>query len=326
MKKQKIVIAGGSGFIGQALIEYFGSENQIVVLTREIPGEKTNACRYIGKVENHANVRFVKWDGVTPDHWQTELEESDVLINLAGKTVNCRYTEKNKSGIFSSRINATKVLGLAVQHCVRPPKLWINAASATIYRHADDHPQDEYNGEYKNDFSVQVCKLWEKTFFDQRTPFTRKIALRMAITLGTGGVMIPYFNMLKFGLGGRQGSGEQMYSWIHIEDTCRMIDWIWKNEQLEGIFNCSSPEPVTNKFFMDCLRKVTNTNFSIPAPEWLLKLGAKLIGTETELILKSRWVIPTKIIESGFTFKYEHLESAFKNLVSTQPKKMYKLL
>jgi hypothetical protein len=176
-----------------------------------------------------------------------------------------------------------------------------------------------------NDFSIQVCKLWEKTFFEMRTPFTRKIGLRMAITLGSGGVMTPYFNLLKFGLGGRQGNGRQMYSWVHIEDTIRMIEWIFEHPELEGTYNCCSPNPVTNNAFMSTLRKFTGHKFGLPAFEWMLAIGAKLIGTETELILKSRWVVPTKILQTGFTFKYPLLENAFTDIINKTPRHNYHL-
>ncbi|MEP6677547.1 MAG: TIGR01777 family oxidoreductase, partial [Ferruginibacter sp.] len=258
--------------------------------------------------------------------WVKELEAADMLINLTGKTVNCRYTDKNKKVILNSRINAVKVLGLAFQQLVHPPKLWINAGSATIYRNALDRPQDEYTGEIENDFSVQVCKLWEKTFYDQRTPFTRKIELRMAVTIGDAGVMIPYFNLLKFKLGGRQGSGKQMYSWIHINDTCRMIDWIYTHENIEGTYNCCSPFPVTNNDFMKTLRKVTGHRIGLPAYKWMLEIGTRLIGSETELLLKSRWVVPTKIMETGFNFQYPLLKDAFEEIVSGTARKKYHLL
>lgn len=323
MKQKKIIIAGGSGFIGQALCNYFGSDNEIVLLTRKVK-EQSNAFgeKHINET---ANVREVKWDGITMGAWADEINGADVVINLAGKSVNCRYNEKNKKEIFDSRVNATKVIGLAVQQVTHPPKLWINAASATIYPHATDTARDESFINFSNDFSVQVCKLWEKTFYEQRTPFTRKVALRMAITLGEGGVMIPYFNLVKFGLGGRQGSGKQIYSWVHIEDTCRMIEWIYEHDELEGTFNCSSPNAVTNNVFMKTLREAAGIKFGLPAYEWMLKIGAALIGTETELILKSRWVIPTRILQTGFQFKYPLLKDAIENIINKTPRKRYHL-
>ncbi|HET9056127.1 MAG TPA: TIGR01777 family oxidoreductase [Chitinophagaceae bacterium] len=326
MKNKKIIIAGGTGFIGEELTRYFGKENEIVILTRKINNVKTNRNNYsVISTSDLLNVKYEQWDGKNLGEWAKSLEGSEIIINLAGKTVNCRYNEKNKQEIFDSRASTTKIIGEAIKNCTCPPKLWINVSSATIYRHAEDRPQDEYTGEFHNDFSVQVCQLWEKTFLEQSTPFTRKVVLRMAITLGAGGIMIPYFNLLKFGLGGQQGNGKQMYSWIHIEDTCRIIEWIYNHKELEGTFNCCSPNPVSNKIFMNILRKCTNTTFGLPSFEWMLKIGATLIGTETELILKSRWVIPTKILEPGFTFKYPLLENALTEIISKVPQKQYQL-
>ncbi len=326
MKNKKIVIAGGTGFIGQEMIKYFGAENEIIVLTRQTRRAQNNRNRQnILSGKDIERVKFVKWDGQTSGEWCSSLNGTDLLINLAGRTVNCRYTKKNKQEIFDSRTDAVKALGQAILSCKKPPAVWINASSATIYRHATDKPQDEYSGEFQNDFSVQVCQLWEKTFYEQITPATRKVALRMAITLGPGGVLIPYFNLLKFGLGGRQGSGKQMYSWVHIEDTCRMIEWVAEHEKLERTFNCCSPQPVTNQEFMRCLRKATGHYFGLPAFSWMLKIGAPLIGTETELVLKSRWVVPTKILETGFKFKYPLLENAFNDIINKVPRKQYHL-
>lgn len=247
MKNKKIIIAGGSGFIGEEMIRLFGKTNQLVILTRNVKVSNNNRNHYSGLTETDlTNTRFVEWNGKAVGDWKEELNNADIVINLAGKSVNCRYNEQNKRVILSSRTESTKVIGEAIQQITHPPDLWINASSATIYKHAIDKPQDEYTGEIKNDFSVQVCKQWEETFYGQHTAQTRKIALRMAITIGAGGVMLPYFNLLKFGLGGKQGNGKQMYSWIHIEDTCRIIDWLFDHKELKGTFNCSSPNPVTN--------------------------------------------------------------------------------
>jgi uncharacterized protein len=325
MKGKKIIIAGGTGFIGQEITNFFGKENEIVILTRAIKNGKTNAFG-INNIEGGLlKMRYVKWDGINLGDWAEELNGADMVINLAGKTVNCRYTEKNKKEIFDSRIHATKAIGLAIQNTTQPPKLWINATSATIYPHATDAPRDETFTPFADDFSVRVCKLWEKTFYEQRTAFTRKVALRMAITLGAGGVMTPYFNLLKFGLGGRQGNGRQMYSWVHITDTCRMMEWLYEHPQLEGTFNCVSPNAVTNREFMKTLQNSTSNIIALPAPEWMLSIGAKLIGTEPELILKSRWVLPTAILKTGFNFKYNLLKDAFTDIISKTPRKRYHL-
>ncbi|MEO5685579.1 MAG: TIGR01777 family oxidoreductase [Chitinophagaceae bacterium] len=326
MKNKKIVIVGGTGFIGQALAGCFGKDNTIIVISREsVNGHNNGYTHQLLLPAQGYNITYRRWDAEHQEkHWTSELEGADLVINLAGKSVNCRYTEKNKQEILSSRINPTKAIGEAIRNCTVPPKLWINAGSATIYRHATDRPQDEYNGEYADDFSVQVCRQWEKSFTDQRTAFTRKVVLRMAIALGNGGVMIPYFNLLKFGLGGRQGHGRQMYSWIHTDDICHMIEWIYEHKNIEGIYNCAAPNTVTNDFFMKTLRRITGHNFGLPAHKWMLTIGGWLIGTEKELLLKSRWVVPTKILETGFTFRFSKLEDAIEDIVRKTPWKKYR--
>ncbi len=327
MKNKKIVIAGGTGFIGQALARYFGKENKIVILSRQVSNTQNNAFNnHLLNPADGYNITYRRWDGLHLEkHWTLELEGVDLLINLAGKSVNCRYNEKNKQAIFDSRVNSTKLLGVAIKQCLKAPSLWINAASATIYRNAQDRPQDEYTGEMENDFSVQVCKLWEKTFYDQATPFTRKIALRTAITLGNGGVMMPYFTLLKFGLGGKQGSGKQMVSWVHITDVCRTIEWAFEHLAMQGTYNCAAPNPLTNYDFMKTLRQVTGHKIGLPAYEWMLDIGTRLIATEKELLLKSRWVLPAKLLETGFTFQFPHLEDAVKEIASKTARKKYHL-
>jgi len=240
--------------------------------------------------------------------------------------VNCRYNEKNKQAISDSRTTTTKLLGAAIHTLQHPPKRWINAGSATIYRHAEDRPMDEFTGEIQDDFSVQVCKQWEAAFNEINTPETRKAILRIAITLGTdGGVMIPYLKMVKFGLGGHQGSGRQLYSWIHITDVCSMMEWLYDNPDHEGVFNCSSPNPVSNKQFMQTVREAAGHSFGLPAASWMLSIGACLIGTEKELLLKSRWVVPTRALQAGFRFKYPQLQPAVKDIIAQLPERRYQL-
>jgi uncharacterized protein len=326
MNNQKIIIAGGTGFIGQAMAQYFGKENDIVILTRHLKNTANNAhgVNLLDK-NKQLRIKYVQCDGLRTGNWAAELNGAHLLVNLAGKSVNCRYNKKNKEEILRSRVDAVHALGAAIRECTQPPKCWINASSATIYRHATDHAQNEFNGEMHHNFSVEVCKAWEAALEAQRTPFTRKIALRMAINLGPGGILIPYFNLLKFGLGGKQGSGQQMYSWIHIEDTCRIINWLFENKEAEGVYNASSPNPVPNKEFMRLLRKATGYHFGLPAYTWMLKLGGWLIGTEPELVLKSRWVVPARLLQEGFTFKYPVLEDAFRQIIGELPKKQYHL-
>lgn len=313
MENKKIVIAGGTGFIGAGLIQHFGSNNDIIILTRH-------------PLANKGRVRYIQWDGATLQEWATQLENADLLINLAGKSVNCRYNERNKQEIFDSRTQTTAILGEAIRTLTHPPKLWINAASATIYRHAQDRPMDEFTGEMMNDFSVQVCKRWEAAFNDTTVPGTRKAILRIAVTLGPqGGVMTPYLNLVKFALGGQQGNGAQQFSWVHITDVCRMMEWLYENPELEGVFNCSAPNPVINRQFMQTMRKAAGHRFGLPAPAWMLALGARLIGTETELLLKSRWVVPTRALQAGFTFKFPYLQGALENIIGQLPRRRYHL-
>lgn len=314
MENKKIILAGGTGFIGQGLIKHFGEHNDIIVLTRH-------------PQVNHGRVKYVWWDGETLHGWELNLEKADLLINLAGKSVNCRYTEKNKQAIFDSRTASTRILGVAINTLQHPPKLWVNAGSATIYRHAQDRPMDEFTGEIQDDFSVQVCKRWEAAINDINTPHTRRAILRIAITLGPdGGVINPYLNMVKFGLGGHQGNGRQQYSWVHITDVCRMIAWLYEHPEQTGTFNCSAPNPISNRQFMQTLRKASGHSCGLPATSWMLSIGSCLVGTEKELLLKSRWVLPTRALQAGFTFKYAHIQQALENIIAQLPRRRYQLL
>ena len=293
---KKITIAGGTGFVGKYLTKKFLALGyQVASIARSNAG--------------------IPWDDT--EKIVEALENSDMLINLAGKSVNCRYNSRNKAEIFSSRTETTRILGEALLKCSNPPEIWINASTATIYRHADDRPMTESQGEIGTGFSVEVAKLWEKTFFDFHLPETRQVALRMAIVLGRdGGVMQPFKNLVRFGLGGIQGPGNQMFSWIHIEDVYRIILYIQSHRQLSGVFNCSAPESIQNRTFMRTFRNLMHVKMGLPAPAWLLEIGAVVIRTETELLLKSRWVIPERLLDEGFTFKFPTIGVALKNILN----------
>ncbi len=291
----KIVIAGGTGFVGKYLTGRFQQLGyRVIVISRQQQTIQWNSTKEI----------------------LDALENAVMLINLAGKSVDCRYNKKNKAEILKSRIETTETLGKALLNCGNPPQLWINASTATIYRHAEDRGMTERQGEIGSGFSVEVAKSWEQTFFSFPLPNTRQIALRMAIVLGkNGGVIKPFINLVRFGLGGKQGDGKQMFSWVHIEDLFRIILFLQSHKELEGIFNCSSPNPVDNKTLMKTFREILNVKIGLPSPRWLLEIGAAFIHTETELILKSRWVLPEKLIESGYAFKYPTLEAALENIL-----------
>jgi uncharacterized protein (TIGR01777 family) len=316
MKNKTIILAGGTGFIGQALAARWGRDNRIIILSRRESGASNNTYgRKPLRGEEGYSISYRHWDGRHVAEWGGD--PVDLVVNLAGRSVNCRYTARNRRAIFDSRTDATQAIGDAIRRLVVPPKLWINITSATIYRHAEDHPQDEYTGEIGEGFSVEVCKRWESCFFSQRTPFTRKIALRTAIALGDGGAVVPYLRLARFGLGGRQGNGRQRFSWVHVEDIAGAIEWLFDRPALEGVYNMSAPNPETNTCFMETLRRLTHTHIGLPAPAWFLQLGAWIAGTETELLLKSRWVVPAKLLETGFRFRYDHLETALEDIIKT---------
>ncbi|HEY8399679.1 MAG TPA: TIGR01777 family oxidoreductase [Cytophagaceae bacterium] len=305
--KNKVILAGGSGYLGSVLADYYKTKaKEVIILTR-------------GKSRREANIVFINWDGKTRGAWCEYLENADLLINLTGKNVNCRYSEKNKSEILNSRLDATNVLGEALSKCNNPPNLWIQCASATIYRYAEDRAMDEYSGEIGTGFSEMVCMQWEQAFERLQLPHIRKVVLRIGIVLGHSGGAYPRLrNLVKYGLGGKQGNGQQMVSWIHEDDVVSVIDWIDKNKEAEGVFNCTSPTPISNADFMAELRKSYNRRIGLPAPAWLLEAGAAIIGTETELILKSRWVLPARLLDMGYEFKYKRVVEAFGDLVEVK--------
>ena len=315
MKGKHIVLAGGTGFVGQEMAKYWSPDNKVTILTRNIKGAVDNS---FGKKLLPENVQQLQWDGKKIGDWAMLIDGCDILINLAGRSVNCRYNEKNRKEILNSRVDATRVLGKAVSLMQRPPGLFINVASATIYRHAEDRPQDETTGEIGTGFSVEVCKAWEAAMNEISMPRTRKVILRMAIVLGHGGVLVPYSWLARLGVGGRHGNGRQMFSWIHIDDVLSIVEWIFDKGFPEGTFNASSPAPVTNNVLMRTLRNVYHIPVGIPAPKWLLEVAARIQRTETELLLKSRWVVPARLQKEGYAFKFIKLEDALEDLLVEQ--------
>ena len=308
--KTKIILAGGSGFLGGVLAQYFSAHgNEIVILTRK-PTQRT------------ASIRGVLWDGETPGEWRKELEGARALINLAGVSVNCRYHARNRKRMLDSRLDSTRVLGEAVSRCTDPPPVWLNSSTATIYRHTFGPAWDEAGeiggcAEAKDIFSVHVATEWERVFNEASTPRTRKVALRSAMVLGhaKNSVLPNLLRLGRLGLGGSLAGGRQFVSWVHQEDFCRAVEWIREHENIRGAVNLAAPNPVTNGEFMATIRKVCRAPFGLPAPRWLLEIGAFCLRTETELIIKSRRVAPTRLLANGFTFLQPHLLPAIEQLV-----------
>lgn len=300
---KKLIIAAGTGFLGNVLINHFENKfAEIVVLTR-------------GKASTSKNIKYINWDAKNLSGWEKELEKADVLINLAGKSVDCRYTEQNKAEIISSRIDSTRILNQAVLQCENAPKHFINSSTATIYRHSEDKSMDEYSGEIGDNFSMNVAKEWEKVFYETETPNTIKTALRTSIVLGKkGGAFIPLKKLTQLGFGGKNGTGKQFISWIHEKDFARAIAFVIEKE-ISGNINIVSPNPIRNEDFTKKLQKAIGIPFGIPISKTLLTIGAKIIQTETELVLKSRNVIPKRLEENGFEFEFSDIDKTFKDLL-----------
>jgi uncharacterized protein len=303
MSMRKIVIAGGSGYLGSLLTRYFTNcTDQVTILTR-------------GKDHISQNVHFVNWDGKTTGAWVSVLENTDVVINLNGRSVDCRYTEENMKLIYSTRLESTEILGKAIQQCVKPPRIWINGGSATIYRHSLDKEMDEFTGEIGSGFSVDVCEKWEAIFNSMSVPHTRKVIIRMGIVIGKeGGPLKPLKMLARLGAGGKQGRGDQYFSWLHEADFVNSVEFLINKADASGTFNLTAPIPIANSHFMKVLRKAMGIPFGIPMPVWLLEFGAAIINTETELILKSRRVIPKRLLDAGYTFSYSTVEKALADL------------
>ncbi|MCI4669751.1 MAG: TIGR01777 family oxidoreductase [Bacteroidia bacterium] len=312
MVKKKIVIAGGTGFIGQYLSTYFNELGyEIVILSRQTR-------------EAQDNINYLQWDGKTLGEWKNSLEGAEALINLAGKSVNCRYTEENKKAILSSRIDSTKVLGQAVAACEIPPKVWLNSSTATIYRHSEAKEMTEEDPIHPENFSENVAQSWEDCFFSFELLPIRQVAMRISIVLGDGSALKPLIKLCRVGLGGAQGKGTQYVSWLHIHDLARMVEYFIHDEGAKGIYNCTSPIPVPNSIFMAELRKSLKTPFGLPAYRWMLEVGAFFLQTEAELILKSRRVIPKRLLEEGFTLTYENVKDAIDEILNSKKNKAQK--
>lgn len=307
--RRRIVLAGGSGFLGSVLAQHLSSRGwEPVILTRN---PKPNQ-----------RWREVAWDARTPGSWVRELNGASAVINLAGRSVNCRFTEVNRRQVMDSRVDSTRVVGEAVAGCERPPETWLNASTATIYRHTFGPAHDETSSDFastpeaKDEYSVEVARAWENALDRAETPQTRKIALRVTLVFGTveGGVFQILRRLARFGLGGRMGDGKQFVSWIHENDFCRAVEWVLNHREMSGPINLAAPNPVPNGEMMRIFRKVTGIPIGLPAARWMLEVGAFFMRTETELLLKSRRVVPGRLLQSGFNFEFPTMTEAVRDL------------
>jgi NAD dependent epimerase/dehydratase family enzyme len=314
---ERIVIAGASGFVGRYLEQHYRAEGAEVVL--------------VGR-----NGPDVRWDDV--DGLRSAVTGADAVINLAGKSVNCRYGDANRAEILRSRLETTRAVREAIAASDAPPPVWFNASTATIYRHAEDRAMTESTGELGVGFSVEVAKAWERELFAGDLPGTRRVALRMAIVLGDGSALTPLVNLVRAGLGGpqvdgrwfstaarrragtfhefRSRGGRQRFSWVHIADVLGAIEFLRDRPDLDGPVNVAAPHPTDNRTLMATLRRLLGRRIGLPAYRWMLELGSVAIRTETELVLKSRWVLPERLLDAGYRFAYPELEPALRDILS----------
>lgn len=318
----KIVIPGGSGQVGTLLARAFHAEGHEVVLLSRKPQDTP--------------WRVAFWDGETLGDWVGEVDGADAVINLAGRSVNCRYTPENRRAIIDSRVRSTRVVGKAIAQSARPPKVWLQAGTATIYAHRYDAPNDDVSGILGGTepdlpdtwrFSLDVARQWETALDQAATPHTRKVILRSAIVMSAdrGGAFDTLRGLVRHGLGGQDGDGRQYVSWIHEQDFVRAVHLLLGAEVLAGPINLAAPNPLPNADFMRALRDASGIKIGLPATKWMLEIGARLLSTETELLLKSRRVVPHRLTEAGFTFDFPDWSQAAQNLcrqaraAATQP-------
>jgi uncharacterized protein (TIGR01777 family) len=310
--KNRFIIAGGSGFVGRLLTESLVSGNNDVVVFTRSPGPSARSIRQVG------------WDGRTLGDWARELDGASALVNLAGRSVNCRYNERNRREILESRVDSTRVLGEAIALCNTPPPVWLNASTATIYKHTFDREMDEATGEIgatpeaKDAFSIEVARAWEETLDKASTPATRKIAMRTAMVFAAskGGAYRVLRGLTRWGLGGAVAGGRQFISWIHEADLCRSVQWLVDRDDFSGPVNLASPNPITHREMMRIIRRECGVPFGLPATRRMLEIATFVHRTEAELIIKSRRVVPGRLLTAGFQFRFPRMEDAVREIES----------
>ncbi len=309
MIKPRLILAGGSGFLGQALAKHFQALGwEVVVFTRS--------------PQANSMAREVRWNAETLGEWARELDGATAVVNLTGRSVDCRYNTRNRHAILASRVNSTRVVGQAIAQCAQPPRVWLNSSSATIYRHTLGPAWDESGTDFaatpevNDEFSLEVIHAWEQALNEAETPRTRKVALRTTMVLGLArnSVFSVLRRLARLGLGGRMGSGEQFVSWLHETDFLRAVEFVIAHEEFSGAVNFAAPNPVPNHELMRAFRELVRMPVGLPATAWMLEVGAFFLRTETELILKSRRVVPGRLLQAGFEFRFPELRAALAEL------------
>ena len=305
----KIVIPGGTGQVGGVLVRGLGAlGHEVVVLSR-------GGRDIRGGVEGGGGARRVRWDGRTLGNWAAEIDGADAVVNLAGRSVNCRYDKTNLTEMLVSRTDSTRAVGRAIEAASRPPRAWLQASTATIYAHRYDAPNDEATGVIGGQepdapaywrYSIEIAKAWEREQADARTPRTRRVALRMAIVMSPdrGGTFALLQRLARLGLGGPIAGGAQWVSWVHDHDLVRAVVWLLEHEEVEGPVNVAAPGPLPQREFMRALRRAVGVPFGMPGPRRLLDVAAWIHRTDPELLLKSRRVVPGRLLDAGFRFGF----------------------
>jgi len=311
----KIVLPGGTGQVGGLLARALRARGDDVVIVSR------------GAASEVGGVRSVAWDGRTVGPWAREIDGADVVINLAGRTVNCRYTRANLDAMMSSRVDSTRAVGQAIASAARPPPIWLQMSTATIYAHRFDAANDEATGRLGGDepdapaywkFSTDIARAWEQTLRDADTPRTRRVALRSSIVLSPdrGGIFDVLLGMTRAGLGGPIAGGRQFVSWIHDRDFVRAIELLIARDDLDGAINLAAPGPLPQRDFMAALRTAWGARIGLPAAKWMAEIGAFFLRTDTELLLKSRRVVPGRLLDAGFAFEFADWPAAAQDLVA----------
>ena len=301
-KSRKIILAGGSGFLGQKAAHYFAEgDHEVIVLTR-------------GKPKREGKINYIQWSGCDVGEWVEHLEGAFALINFSGKSINCVHTEKNRQLLRESRISSVQTLLQAVAQTKAPPEVFIQLTALGFF--GNTHHRCTEETERGDDFLASLCSDWEEAFFAGELTQTRRVVFRTGLALGKGGgVLPPLVRITKCFLGGTVGNGKQYMSWVHVKDICRMFEFILSRPQAEGIYNTACPQPVTNRFFMKTLRKTFKRPYAPPVPAFAIRLVARFIlRTEADLLLGSSNCLPQRLIQEGFQFKYPTLEEALRSI------------